>query len=87
MKIRHIIFYNLLKFLPNTIFIKYLTKLILVQEFSNINGLKRHLEQVHRRTFCEICLKHRLVFIQEQKTYLLNKINDHIENGDAGDDQ
>lgn len=57
------------------------------KEFANINGLKRHLERDHRRTFCEICLKHRLVFVQEQKTYLQNKINDHIENGDRGDDQ
>lgn len=56
-------------------------------EFSNVNGLKRHLERDHRRTFCEICLKHRLVFVQEQKTYLQNKINEHIEHGDPGDDQ
>jgi hypothetical protein len=56
-------------------------------EFGNINGLKRHLERDHRRTFCEICLKHRLVFVQEQKTYFQDKISQHIENGDVGDDQ
>lgn len=56
-------------------------------QFNNINGLKRHLEREHRRKFCEICLKHRLVFIQEQKTYFQNSINTHIENGDPGDDQ
>ena len=57
------------------------------KEFNNINGLKRHLERDHRRMFCEICLKYRLVFIREQKTYFINKINEHIENGDPGDDQ
>lgn len=41
------------------------------KEFSNINGLKRHLERDHKRTFCEICLKHRIVFLQEQKTYFI----------------
>jgi len=56
------------------------------KEFNNVNGLKRHLERDHKKTFCEMCLKHRLVFIQEQKTYLTNKINTHIENGDIGDD-
>jgi hypothetical protein len=57
------------------------------KEFNNVNGLKRHLEREHRRTFCEVCLKHRLVFVQEQKTYFQKKINDHIEHGDPGDDQ
>ena len=50
-------------------------------------ALQRHLEREHRRTLCDICLKHRLVFIQDQKTYFKNKINEHIENGDPGDDQ
>lgn len=57
------------------------------KEFNNVNGLKRHLERDHRRTFCEICLKHRLVFVQEQKTYFQKKIAEHIEHGDPGDDQ
>lgn len=57
------------------------------KEFTNVNGLKRHLERDHKRTFCEICLKYRLVFIQEQKTYFINKLHEHIENGDPGDDQ
>ena len=57
------------------------------KEFTNVNGLKRHLERDHKKTFCEICLKYRLVFIQEQKTYFLNRINEHIENGDPGDEQ
>lgn len=55
--------------------------------FPNFEGLKKHLEFDHQKTFCKICLKGRLVFIKEQKLYHIKSISHHIENGDVGNDK
>jgi E3 ubiquitin-protein ligase ZNF598 len=51
--------------------------------FPNVESLRRHLEQVHQRTFCKICLKGRAIFIREQRIYHTQKLRSHIENGDT----
>jgi len=52
--------------------------------FPNVESLRRHLEQVHQKTFCKICLKGRAIFIREQRIYHVQKLRSHIENGDTG---
>jgi len=47
--------------------------------------LKKHLEQVHKKKFCEICLKSRILFVWEQKLYKFNEIKSHKEKGDSGE--
>ena len=34
-------------------------------QFNTFEGLKRHLEVDHQKTFCKICLKGRLIFVRE----------------------
>lgn len=53
--------------------------------FHNRKTLQRHLEDVHNKTYCEICAKGRLVFIAEQKTYPTNRLKTHITNGDPAE--
>lgn len=55
-----------------------------VPEFRNVGGLKHHLETQHDRTFCDVCLKGRLVFIAEQKLYHRWRVEQHKEHGDPG---
>ena len=55
--------------------------------FASVAQLKRHLEQNHKRTFCEICLQGRLVFLREQRLYPLNKLRSHIEYGDPSSEK
>lgn len=42
--------------------------------FPNVESLRRHLEQVHQKTFCKICLKGRAIFIREQRIYHVSNL-------------
>lgn len=55
--------------------------------FANVENLRRHLEQVHQKTFCKICLKGRAIFIREQRIYHIQKLRSHIEHGDPATDR
>jgi hypothetical protein len=44
-------------------------------------ALDSHLRNTHNRTFCEICFKHRLVFIGEQLIFPTHKLKEHMRYG------
>ena len=45
------------------------------------------MEKNHEKTFCLVCLKGRTVFIREQRIYHIQKLRNHIENGDPANDK
>ena len=57
------------------------------QTFANQESLRRHMETVHQKTFCLVCLKGRTVFIREQRIYHMQKLRMHIEHGDPASDR
>jgi hypothetical protein len=53
-------------------------------KFSSVHSLRQHAEQVHGELYCDLCLKHRKVFLYEQVRYPSHgALARHIENGDA----
>eukprot|EP00743_Colponemidia_sp_Colp-15_P007002 GILK01007557.1.p1 GENE.GILK01007557.1~~GILK01007557.1.p1 ORF type:complete len:831 (+),score=152.24 GILK01007557.1:47-2539(+) len=55
-------------------------------EFKSMALLKRHVESEHQRVYCDLCLKHRKVFLREQKLYQRRDLDRHHKYGDAADD-
>lgn len=41
-------------------------------------ALKKHVETVHRLRFCEICLKHRVIFPSEQQLFTHKELETHL---------
>jgi hypothetical protein len=50
--------------------------------FPSVAMLKKHVENVHRQSFCELCLEHRKCFLHEQKLYTPEQLPGHVEKGD-----
>eukprot|EP01114_Cavostelium_apophysatum_P023959 TRINITY_DN9207_c0_g1_i2.p1 TRINITY_DN9207_c0_g1~~TRINITY_DN9207_c0_g1_i2.p1 ORF type:complete len:652 (+),score=78.02 TRINITY_DN9207_c0_g1_i2:39-1994(+) len=48
----------------------------------DLHALKQHLQKRHSLQFCELCLKERPVFLQEQKVYTGAALKAHLRNGD-----
>ncbi|CAK4646284.1 hypothetical protein LEN26_016958 [Aphanomyces euteiches] len=49
--------------------------------FPNIKALKQHLNQKHGLAFCDICLEHKHVFLQEQELYTAGGLKKHKTQG------
>ncbi|GLJ40706.1 hypothetical protein SUGI_0841000 [Cryptomeria japonica] len=54
-----------------------------VLNFQHIDQLKKHLFHMHSRSFCELCLEGRKVFICEQKLYAQKQLHHHFSRGDS----
>lgn len=50
--------------------------------FSSLRTLKHHLQTTHKRSFCEICLEGRKVFLAEQIAYTKSELDRHMKQGD-----
>lgn len=50
--------------------------------FVDLEALKRHMKEKHRRYFCELCLKHRILLVEEQQIYSKAQLARHMEEGD-----
>ena len=57
------------------------------QAFPNVESLRRHLESVHQKTFCKICLQGRTIFIREHRIYHIKQLRQHIEYGDPSNER
>lgn len=52
------------------------------KDLHGLKGLDTHLKQNHNRTFCDLCFKHRLVFIGEQLVFPTHLLKDHMKYGE-----
>jgi hypothetical protein len=53
-------------------------------EFSSMQSLRQHAEHVHGELYCDLCVKHRKVFIHEQIRYPSHgALARHVEKGDT----
>lgn len=50
--------------------------------FSSLKGLQAHIQKLHHRMFCSVCLEGRKVFISEQLTYDKQGLERHMRQGD-----
>jgi hypothetical protein len=50
--------------------------------FSSLKGLQAHVQKLHNRLFCNVCLEGRKVFISEQLTYDKQGLEHHMRLGD-----
>lgn len=52
----------------------------------NLPELKKHLSASHQMVYCDVCLRHRKLFVPEQSVYAAGKgLKNHMKNGDAND--
>ena len=51
--------------------------------FHSLAALRRHLREIHRQQFCDLCLKHRQVFLGEQSRYTSKELEIHLTKGDT----
>mmetsp|Transcript_39271 Transcript_39271/g.39988 ORF Transcript_39271/g.39988 Transcript_39271/m.39988 type:complete len:501 (-) Transcript_39271:316-1818(-) len=57
------------------------------KEFSTASLLKQHVQDIHRKSFCQTCFKKRKVFIYEQRLYSDRELWKHQKEGDPAVDQ
>jgi len=50
--------------------------------FPSLRALSSHLQQTHKRQFCDICLDGRKVFVAEQQIYTKQELERHMRQGD-----
>eukprot|EP00201_Polytomella_parva_P024337 CAMPEP_0175048958 /NCGR_PEP_ID=MMETSP0052_2-20121109/6479_1 /TAXON_ID=51329 ORGANISM="Polytomella parva, Strain SAG 63-3" /NCGR_SAMPLE_ID=MMETSP0052_2 /ASSEMBLY_ACC=CAM_ASM_000194 /LENGTH=1129 /DNA_ID=CAMNT_0016313081 /DNA_START=311 /DNA_END=3700 /DNA_ORIENTATION=- len=51
--------------------------------FRSLNELRDHIEHTHHRSFCDLCLKDRQVFVSEQILYNPSELQTHEDRGDV----
>jgi hypothetical protein len=49
------------------------------KKFPTEESLRNHIVNFHKVDFCELCLKHKPVFVFEQQTYKYDPLHKHIE--------
>ena len=52
------------------------------EAFENLQSLSTHLNKVHKRYYCDSCLKENKLFLSEMEIYQENALYDHIEYGE-----
>ena len=52
------------------------------ESFENITSLSEHLNKVHKRFYCQYCLKENKLFLSQMSIYNQNNLNDHIKYGE-----
>ena len=52
------------------------------ESFENINTLSEHLNKVHKRFYCEYCLKENKLFLSQMNIYNSTNLKDHIKYGE-----
>mgnify|MGYP002624696947 FL=1 len=52
------------------------------ETFENITSLSEHLNKVHKRFYCQYCLKENKLFLSQMSIYNQNNLNDHIKYGE-----
>ena len=52
------------------------------ESFENITSLSEHLNKVHKRYYCDYCLKENKLFLSQMRIYNQNNLNDHIKYGE-----
>ena len=50
--------------------------------FNNKISYKKHLQNIHRRFLCELCVNNSTLLLDEHKIYREKEFHDHLENGD-----
>lgn len=56
------------------------------KSFGEINALKKHLLDAHKRKFCEICLGGQALLLSEQRIFRFGDLEDHMQKGDIDED-
>ena len=56
------------------------------KKFTDMNHLKKHLKEKHKRTYCEICLQNQTLLLSEQKVYRFPDHHEHLTQGDCDED-
>lgn len=56
------------------------------EAFENLSSLSTHLNKVHKRYYCDSCLKENKMFLSEMEIYQENALYDHIEYGEYSND-
>jgi E3 ubiquitin-protein ligase ZNF598 len=51
--------------------------------FKDQEGVKKHVEKVHHKHFCNICLENRKIFPCDQKVYSKMELNNHVKYGET----
>lgn len=55
--------------------------------YHGMQVLRRHLKDVHKRFYCDICLEHRTLTFKEQKLFTNAQLERHMKYGDVDDEK